>query len=55
MKDYGGAVKPLEKLVELNPEREDYQRVLGQIKQETNQEKSSSQNKSSLKWERIFQ
>jgi len=26
MKDYEGAVKPLEKLVELNLEREDYQR-----------------------------
>ena len=32
MKDYEGAVKPLEKLVELNPEREDYQRILGQLK-----------------------
>ncbi len=44
MKDYEEAVKPLEKLVELNPEREDYQRVLGQLKQETNQEKPSSKN-----------
>ena len=49
MKDYEGAIQPLEKLVELNPEREDYQRVLGQLKQETNQEKSSSKNKSNLK------
>ena len=38
MKDYEGAVEPLEKLVELNPEREDYQRVLGQLKQQTSQE-----------------
>jgi len=42
MKDYEGAIQPLEKLVELNPEREDYQRVLGQLKQQTNQEKPSS-------------
>lgn len=45
MKDYEEAVPPLEKLVELKPEREDYQQVLGQLKQETNQEKSSSSQK----------
>jgi len=45
LKDYDGAVEPLEQLVELNPEREDYQRVLGQLKQETNQnEKTSTSN-----------
>jgi len=51
MKDYEGAVKPLEKLVELNPEREDYQRVLGQLRQETSQEKSSSKNKTRNSYE----
>jgi predicted Zn-dependent protease len=35
MKDYEAAVPPLEKLVELKPEREDYQEVLAQLKQAT--------------------
>lgn len=34
MKDEQGAVVPLEKLVKLNPEREDYQALLTQVKQQ---------------------
>jgi len=38
MKDYEGAIKPLEKLVELNPEKESYKSLLAKLKQQTSQE-----------------
>jgi hypothetical protein len=38
MKDYEEAIPPLEKLVELKPEREDYQEVLAQLKQHLDQD-----------------
>jgi len=46
MKDYAGAIPPLEKLVKLIPEQEKYQELLSQLKQQTNhiQDHSTSDN-----------
>lgn len=37
MKDYKGAVAPLEKLVKLHPDRQAYKALLAQVKQQANQ------------------
>jgi len=39
MQDYEGAIDPLEKLVELNPEKESYQSLLAKLKHQTSQSK----------------
>lgn len=38
MKDFEGAIKPLEKLVELNPEKQEYKELLAKVKQKASEE-----------------
>jgi predicted Zn-dependent protease len=42
MKDYKGAIQPLEKLVDLNPEQGNYKQLLAQLQQQINYTENTS-------------